>query len=62
MLKNLSPQNVYIGEEFDLKNRTKSYWSKFDKNTLNTILETLGAAKEVEVNVKGQMVKQRVEK
>ena len=24
-------QHVYIGEEFDLKNRTKKYWAKFDK-------------------------------
>ena len=29
--KKSEPQNVYIGEEFDPKNRTKSYWSKFDK-------------------------------
>ena len=25
------PQHVYLGEEFDLTNRTKAYWSKFDK-------------------------------
>ena len=55
-------QATYIGEEIDLASRRKSYWSKLNKYELDTALERLGIPKETTVNVRGQVVKQAVDK
>ena len=59
---NPTAQVAYIGEEIDLANRSKGYWSKLDKHMLDTAIEQLGLPKEVTVNVKGEFVKKRVDK
>ena len=55
-------QPTYIGEAIDLANRRKGYWSKMNKDMLDTAIEQLGLPKEVTVNVKGEFVKKRVDK
>ena len=59
---NPTAQVAYIGEEIDLANRSKVYWSKLNKDMLDTAIEQLGLPKEVTVNVKGEFVKKRVDK
>ena len=55
-------KSVYIGDEYDINNKTKSYWSKFSVAMIDKILEDLGEKVEKDVKVNGKFVKKRVDR
>ena len=51
---------MYIGEEYDIANKDRQYWEKFDKHTLNKVLENIGVARDASINVKDKEAKKSV--
>ena len=51
-----------IGDKPDLNERRISVWLKYDTGKLEKALEMLKIPKEIEVKVKGEFVKKRVDK
>ena len=53
---------VYIGDEYDINNKSKSYWSKFNVAMIDKILDDLGEKVEKDVKVNGKFAKKRVDR
>ena len=55
-------EHIYIGDDFDPKTITMKELKKYTSKKLSAILEKVGVDKEIPINVKGQLVKKRIEK
>ena len=55
-------KEVYYGDQYDINNKSRSYWRKFPAAVIDKALEELGKQVEKDVKVNGKFVKKRVDR